>query len=462
MVFSSLTFLLYFLPAVFLGYYLIPRRFRSARNFWLLGFSLLFYGCSGFRFLPLLVLICLVDYFCGFLAASQGSGRKKLGVALAAAVGVGLLGYYKYTGFFTSSLSGLGLPVKVLETVLPVGISFFTFQGLSYVMDVYRKPGLLEKNPLRVMLYVAFFPQLVAGPIVRYEVISHEIPGRRETLSEVTAGLTRFLFGLGKKLLLADAMGQIADAIFAYDAAALPMVLAWLGAISYTFQIYFDFSGYSDMAIGLGQLFGFHFPENFNYPYISRSIREFWTRWHISLSSWFRDYVYIPLGGSRKGQLRRVLNLLLVWLLTGLWHGAAWNFVLWGLWYFLFLMLERLIPKKKPLPGFLGWMGTMLVVMFGWVLFRAPHLGDALRFMGSMVGLGEGLPASAAVYYLKEYRIEWICAALAVLPWKHWLQNRLPEKLTAAASRLLALVLLGLSLLQLVTDSFNPFIYFQF
>lgn len=468
MVFSSLSFLLYFLPAVLVIYYLIPHRALSLRNYWLLAASLLFYGLGGLRFLPLLLAVILLDYLCGLLAASGSQKMRRFAVFLAVAAGIALLGYYKYAGFLTENLAALGLPVAAVQVVLPVGISFFTFQGLSYVIDVSRNPRLCQKNPLYVALYVAFFPQLVAGPIVRYDTIAQSISARQESIAQLSAGLTRFCFGLGKKMLLANAMGEITDGIFSYGAGALPTALAWLGAVAYTFQIYFDFSAYSDMAIGLGQMFGFQFAENFNYPYISRSVTEFWNRWHISLSSWFRDYVYIPLGGNRRGNGRQFLNLLIVWLLTGLWHGAAWNYILWGLWFFLFLVLEKFLLKGRKLPGILGWAVTMLIVVCSWVLFRASGLREAMAYFSSMLGFGQGIPAGAAIYYLKEYWIEWVVSLFAVLPIRphllRYLENRGLSQCTVVQflPKIVALLLLAASYLRLVTDSFNPFIYFQF
>ena len=408
MVFSSLIFLLFFLTALYVCYFIVPRRWRWLRNCVLLVFSLFFYRCGGADYLPLLLASILINYLGGLLAASERPALRKLGLWGAAALGLGLLGWFKYAGFAAENLAALGLPVEVPQIVLPIGISFFTFQGLSYVIDVYRGDARCQKNPLYVALYVALFPQLVAGPIVRYTTVEEEIVQRNESLEEFSQGVVRFLFGLGKKMLLANAMGEIADGVFAQSPETMALSLAWIGAAAYTFQIYFDFSGYSDMAIGRGRMFGFHFLENFNYPYISKSIAEFWRRWHISLASWFRDYVYIPLGGSRCSVGRNVRNMAVVWLLTGLCY------------------------------------------------FR------------SMVGLG-GRPDGQAVYYLLEYWPEWIACVLASLPVKVWVQRSLErrEGLLPALTlewgpKIAALGLLGLSYTKLATGSFNPFIYFQF
>ncbi len=471
MQFSSLIFLLYFLPTLFLCYFLIPARFRGARNFVLLAFSLFFYRCGGARHLPLLLVSIAVNYCGGLLAAPEHSPRvRRIGLWGAVAVGLGLLGWYKYAGFFAANLSALGLPVAVPRIVLPIGISFFTFQGLSYVVDVYRGDAACQRNPLYVALYVALFPQLVAGPIVRYTTVEEEITCRRESLEEFSRGVIRFCFGLGKKMLLANAMGEIADTIFAQPAASLDIVTAWVGAAAYTLQIYYDFSAYSDMAIGLGQMFGFHFLENFDYPYIARSVKEFWRRWHISLSTWFRDYVYIPLGGSRCSARRSVVNLLAVWLLTGLWHGANWTFVLWGLWFGALLLGERWLwgGVLECAPRVLCHAYTLLAVMLSWVLFRANDLGYALGYLHAMFGGGSGA-GRLGIYSILEFWPEWIVGIAAAYPWKRVLAarltargDRLSRAVLTAAPAFLALGLLGLSYIKLVAGSFNPFIYFQF
>lgn len=366
--------------------------------------------------------------------------------------------------------SGGGV-LAVPQIVLPIGISFFTFQGLSYVIDVYRAEAACQRNPLCVALYVALFPQLVAGPIVRYSTVAREITKREETLSQFSQGVVRFLFGLGKKMLLANAMGEIADAVFVLPTDTMAASLAWVGAVAYTFQIYFDFSAYSDMAIGLGRMFGFHFEENFNYPYISRSVNEFWRRWHISLSTWFRDYVYIPLGGSRCSKGRNIFNLTVVWLLTGLWHGANWTFVLWGGWFLLLLLGEKFLwgGALERLPSPLRHIYTMLAVVISWVLFRSASLAYARGYLAAMLGFGGSGVDGQSVYLLLEYWPEWIACVIAALPVRNWLQEKLSAGETRHAAlalewapKLAALALLGLSYIKLATGSFNPFIYFQF
>ena len=470
MVFSSLIFLLFFLTALYVCYFIVPRRWRWLRNCVRLVFSLFFYRCGGADYLPLLLASILINYLGGLLAASERPALRKLGLWGAAALGLGLLGWFKYAGFAAENLAALGLPVEMPQIVLPIGISFFTFQGLSYVIDVYRGDARCQENPLYVALYVALFPQLVAGPIVRYTTVEEEIVQRNESLEEFSQGVVRFLFGLGKKMLLANAMGEIADGVFAQSPETMALSLAWVGAAAYTFQIYFDFSAYSDMAIGLGRMFGFHFLENFNYPYISKSIAEFWRRWHISLATWFRDYVYIPLGGSRCSMGRNIRNMAVVWLLTGLWHGAAWTYVTWGGMMLVLLAGEKYCWGRglSRLPGPVQHLYTIVLVMFSMVMFRSSGIGYGLSYFQSMAGLG-GRPDGQAVYYLLEYWPEWIACVLASLPVKVWAQRSLErrEGLLPALTlewgpKLAALGLLGLSYTKLATGSFNPFIYFQF
>ncbi len=471
MVFSSLVFLLGFLPSLLLIYYLIPRRFRCLRNLVLLGYSLGFYWWGANKLVALMVVSIVINYVGGLLAGQNRKGVARLGVLFASVAGLGLLAWFKYAGFLAQTINDLGFLIPIPQVTLPIGISFFTFQGLSYVIDVYRGDAPIQKNPLNVALYVALFPQLVAGPIVRYTTVMEDISTRQESLDEFAAGVTRFCFGLAKKMVLANAMGQIADGVFNQTAANLDPGLAWVGALAYTFQIYFDFSAYSDMAIGLGHMFGFRFLENFDYPYISISVTEFWRRWHISLSTWFRDYVYIPLGGNRCAKWKHMRNIFVVWLLTGLWHGAAWTFVLWGLWFCLLLLGEKFLWGKvlERAPVILRHVYTMLAVVISWVLFRSVDLTQAWAYLGAMFGQTTGLAQDGqAVYYLLEFWPEWILAILASMPWKHWLQHKLERGGTLAKETLLwfpkatALCLLVVSYVELVTGSFNPFIYFQF
>jgi len=472
MVFSSVSFLVFFLPCLLAVYYLVPKRLRTLRNLVLLLFSLAFYAFGGARYLALLLASVAIHYVCGLFAAPDRAATvRRRAVAAAVVLDLALLGWFKYAGFFALTLRGLGLPLPVPQVVLPIGISFFTFQGLSYVIDVSRGDAACQRDLLRVALYVTLFPQLVAGPIVRYTTVEREIGARDETVEDFASGLVRFLFGLAKKMLLANAMGEAADAVWASDLSSLAAATAWLGALAYTFQIYFDFSAYSDMAIGLGRMFGFRFLENFRYPYIASSVTEFWRRWHISLSSWFRDYLYIPLGGSRRGRAVQVRNLAVVWLLTGLWHGAAWTFVVWGAWFCLLLIGEKFVwgGLLARLPAPLRHVYTMLAVVVSWVFFRAPSLGAAAAFLRVMFLGGAASAGGESVYYLLQYWPEWLLCLAASLPLRDLLRDRLARRGTPAASAVLvagpalcALVLLGAAYVKLVSGGFNPFIYFQF
>ena len=461
MVFSSYTFLFYFLPPLLILYYLIPRRSLGGRNLVLLAFSLFFYFAGGPRHLPLMLLSIAINYVGGLLCAK----RRRWALVLTMAVNLGLLGWFKYAGFVGENLRALGLPLSVPEVVLPIGISFFTFQGMSYVIDVYRGDTPPAKNPLQVALYIALFPQLVAGPIVRYTTVAEELVSRRETFDDFAAGALRFSFGLAKKMLLANNLSLMADE--AFSTAPIGAAAAWLGAIAYTGQIYFDFSGYSDMAIGLGRMFGFHFEENFNYPYLSKSVTEFWRRWHMSLSGWFRDYVYIPLGGSRAGTAKQVRNILLVWTLTGLWHGAAWNFLLWGLYFGVLLLGEKFWWGKalERAPSPLRHLYAMVIVVLGWVLFRCEGLSAVGSYLGAMLGLS-GAGWGQALYFLRQYGVFLVVGAVASLPVKDALrsalQRRKAERTIQWGSALAGLALLGLSFLQLISSTANPFIYYRF
>ena len=469
MLFSSIPFLYTFLPCVLILYFLVP---GWLKNTVLLLSSLFFYAWGEPRFVVFMVIAIVQGYVFGLLAEKfrDRPKRAKLCLWASAVVSLGLLGYCKYADFFISGFNTLtGLSLPLLHVALPIGISFYTFQILSYVIDVYRGDAAVQRDPLKLALYIAFFPQLVAGPIVRYTTVAEEIDERHESVSEFSAGAVRFLFGLGKKMLLANAVARIADAAFA---AVMPSVLfAWLGAVAYTFQIYFDFSAYSDMAIGLGRMFGFHFLENFNYPYVARSVTEFWRRWHISLSTWFRDYVYIPLGGNRCSRARNVWNLFVVWFLTGMWHGASWNFIAWGLWFFVLLVGEKFLWGKalERLPSLVRHAYAMVLVVFSWVLFRAETLTAAAAYFAAMFGSSGVWCGSRVVYYALEFWPELLCCCIAALPVKQWLETALQKRDAAPARavltwgpKLAAMALLACSYCKLVTGSFNPFIYFRF
>lgn len=465
MVFSSMFFLFLFLVATLAVYFLVPARYLRARNLVLLVTSLFFYF-FGEPVGILLMLVSIVgNYFAArFLAAGR---HEKAWLAAAVVLNLAMLGTFKYADFFVTNFNALtGLSLPLPGFAMPIGISFFTFQGLSYVLDVYRRRVPAQRDLINVATYISMFPQLVAGPIVRYETVAAELDCRHETLSRAADGAQRFIYGLAKKMLLSNAMGEIATAIFANDAAQLSAPLAWTGAAAYTFQIFFDFSGYSDMAIGLGHIFGFTFPENFNYPYISRSITEFWRRWHMSLSTWFRDYVYIPLGGSRCGMARQILNILIVWTLTGLWHGAAWNFVIWGLYFALLLTLEKLFLLRllERIPRFAGHIYAVFFILLGWVLFNSPSLSYAGAYCAALFRAPDtAWEVGQALYFLRQYLPEWALCVLFSLPVAPWLRQRFAGRAWYAPTvTAVAAVLFLLSLLSVVSSSFNPFIYFRF
>lgn len=454
MIFSSIPFLYYFLPLALLLCYLVPSR---ARNAFLLLASLVFYAWGEPKYLPVMAAATALGYGFGLAIERFRRFRKPL-LVLSIASSLGFLLYFKYADFFLENLNGLGGKVPLLRLALPVGISFYTFQILSYTVDVYRGEVRAQRNPIDLACYVTFFPQLIAGPIVRYKDIAAQLRDRPQNLDNLRLGSGRFLVGLGKKVLLANLLGEVCAA---WRVTEDPSVLfSWLYAISYTLHIYFDFSGYSDMAIGLGKLFGFSFPENFNYPYISRSVTEFWRRWHMSLGTWFRDYVYIPLGGNRKGKGRQFLNILIVWMLTGFWHGAAWNFLLWGLYFALLLMVEKAgLPVR-------GRFYTLAAVVLGFVLFDASSLSSALACVKGLFGLG-GLPpvSTQGLYLLKSNLVLLAVAILGATP----APKRLWEQLEAKAPRLSAgLAPIGMAALLLVSTaclvdgSYNPFLYFRF
>lgn len=470
MSFGSMVFLFGFLPAVLVCYFLLPARWRTGRNTVLLIFSLAFYCWGGVALLPALLVSCVGNWAAALWAAPGHRGRKAVyGIALAG--NLLMLGYFKYTGFLLENLQALGLDVTVPSIALPAGISFFTFQAMAYLTDVYRGTIPAERSLPRLTLFMAFFPQLLQGPILRYGEFAPALTQRQENSEDAAAGATRFCFGLAKKVLLADSLGVIADAAFS-SGDRLTMSLAWLGGIAYTLQLYFDFSGYTDMAIGLGRIFGFRLPENFNYPYISKSASEFWRRWHMTLSFWFRDYVYIPLGGNRCSRGRQILNLMAVWMLTGLWHGSAWNFVLWGLYYALLLMGEKFLWGKflEKLPAAVRHVYALVLIIIGWVLFRSGSLAQVGQMVAAMFGAAPGgLWQPETAYYLHQFRWELLLAIPASLPVKQVLEERLAVRKGKGAQALLILGpkvlgfgLLGWSVVRLLSSTFRSFLYFQF
>ena len=461
MVFSSIPFLYYFLPAVLAVYFLTPDRGKNAV---LLLASLVFYGWGEPKLLMLMVFTIALFYGCGLAIGRAEQQRwRKLWLIVSIVTSLGLLGLFKYADFFLSTFRDVtGWPIPLLKLALPVGISFYTFQCLSYTIDVYRGKVPAQRNPVTFGAYVALFPQLIAGPIVRYADVVQELEHRTHSWENTALGLRRFLVGLGKKVLLAD---NFALLIRLFRESGEPSVLFyWMYALAFSLNIYFDFSGYSDMAIGLGRVFGFHFPENFNYPYLSQSVTEFWRRWHISLGSWFRDYVYIPLGGNRVSEGRWVCNIRVVWMLTGLWHGAAWNFVLWGLLFAALLLVEKWTPGLPKLPSVLRRFGTLLAVMLSFVLFNAESLSQAGSDFACLFGFG-GLPLVTAQtrYYLTSCTVLFLVGMLGATPVVKAAAERIGR--TKAGNALELVMLLGLLLVctaYLVDGSFSPFLYFRF
>ena len=461
MLFSSIPFLYYFLPAVLAIYFLVP---RSLKNTVLLLSSLIFYGWGEPKYVFLMVATILLFYLCG-LAIDKANSKtwKRIWLIVSVVVSLSLLAIFKYADFFITSFNAsTGLSIPLLRLALPVGISFYTFQCLSYTIDLYRQNVPVQKNPIHFGAYVALFPQLIAGPIVRYIDVARELDHRTHSWENVALGLRRFLMGLAKKVILADNFALLTKLF--RDSQEQSVVFYWMYAIAFCLNIYFDFSGYSDMAIGLGRVFGFHFIENFNYPYLSRNIGEFWRRWHMSLGSWFRDYVYIPLGGNRVSHGRWVFNTLVVWMLTGLWHGAAWNFVLWGLLYAVFLMLEKWLPALKNLPRPLSHIYTMLIVLLGFVLFNAETLTQAGQDFAGLFGFS-GLPLinSQTLYYLRSYGCLFLAGFIGATPLaKRMAMKAENRKWVAILEPIILIALLLICTAYLVDGSFSPFLYFRF
>ena len=460
MLFSSIPFLYYFLPAVLIVYFLVPGK---AKNAVLLLSSLFFYGWGEPKYLALMVFTIASFYGCGLaIETAEKPAMKKFWLTVSVIIGIVLLTVFKYADFFLQSFAAVtGLSIPLLRLALPIGISFYTFQCMSYAVDVYRGNVPAQKNPISFGAYVALFPQLIAGPIVRYVDVARELESRKTTFEDVTYGARRFLIGLSKKILIANQLGQLTE-IFR-SSGEKSILFYWMYAVAFMLHIYFDFSGYSDMAIGLGRLFGFHFIENFNYPYLSRSVTEFWRRWHMSLGSWFRDYVYIPMGGNRVSKMRWVFNILTVWMLTGLWHGASWNFVLWGLLFAVLLLLEKLVFPVGKMPAFLQHLYVLFVVMVSFVLFNASDLAQAGADIAGLFGIG-GIPAVTAesIYYLRSYAGIFALCIVGATPAVKNLAGRIPVKYAAVLEPLMLMGLLLLCTGYLVDGSFNPFLYFRF
>ncbi|MBQ1351461.1 MAG: MBOAT family protein [Oscillospiraceae bacterium] len=475
MLFSSSVFLFLFLPVVLFGYYVVFRKWRLGQNLFLFLASLFFYAWGEPWFVLVMLGSIVLNYFLGLWAGhvySQGGAGRIFIVLGALFVNLGIIFVFKYLDFFIGNFNALlhlSLPMTGIE--LPIGISFFTFQSISYVLDVLRGKGQAQKNPLNVGLYVAFFPQLIAGPIVRYETIAEELQHRKETWSDLAEGICRFIVGLGKKVLIANSLAVIADEAIAKAAGSgLTVSFAWLGAISYVLQLYFDFSGYSDMAIGLGRMFGFHFLENFDYPLTAKSLAAVWRRWHISLGAWFQDYVYFPMGGSRVSKGRTAWNLFVVWLLTGLWHGANWTFLVWGMYYYVFLCLEKFTPLKGFLKRHSAWASVYTLFFFciGEIMFRADTLSIGVTCIASMLGFGaNGWGDPETWFYLWEYKWFFLAGVVCATPVFRSLRRRTDRlermpKWMDAGYALALLVILVVSVSYIVKGTYNPFIYFNF
>ena len=470
MVFSSKIFLFYFLPAVLILYYLI-RRNRKLSNLFLTLVSLLFYAWGEPKFVLVMMASIAVNWLFGLWVDRVHEDRRKAKgvVALMAVFNLGLLGVFKYLTFLMGSVkSWFGLSFPVPQIALPIGISFFTFQAISYVVDVYRGDGKVQKSLINVCLYISFFPQLIAGPIVRYRTVAEEITNRRENLPDFTQGCQRFMVGLCKKLILANQLGLLVDTAFGLEAGNLSVVSSWIAACAYLMQVYYDFSGYSDMAIGLGRMFGFHFLENFNFPFLSKSVAGFWRRWHISLCTWFQDYLYFPLGGSRvKSTWRLLFNMFMVWGLTGLWHGAAWTYVLWGVGFFAIQAIEKLTGMGKWMEkhGAIGHFYAMFFVVTITVMIRSDNLGVAWKFYGTMFGLnGARFWDATAGVFLREYGAFLAASVVCGLPVVAWLRDkvRIPDGALRVAGGAALAVLTVVALSYVIVVDYNPFIYFNF
>ncbi|MBD5638548.1 MBOAT family protein [Clostridium botulinum] len=471
MVFSSQIFIFIFLPLTLLIYYTLGNIFSGNifKNYISLFASLIFYAWGGIKYLPVLCSSIFINYIFGLIIDKLKDKKrfKKFFLLIGIILNLVLLFYYKYYDFLIGNINRISnVTFQYKEIALPIGISFFTFQGMSYIIDIYRKDAKVNKNIISVALYISFFPQLIAGPIVKYKDIDNQIRKRKETMEYFSYGIERFVIGLSKKVIIADTVAGIADTIFSLSNVGIDQPTAWLGAICYTFQIYFDFSGYSDMAIGLGYLFGFKFMENFNYPYISKSITEFWRRWHISLSTWFKEYLYIPLGGNRKGNT--YLNLFIVFLVTGLWHGASWNFVAWGIWNGIFIIIEKIINKKRwyiKIPSFIKTTITMFIVILGWVLFRANGLMDAINYLSIMFGINKATTVTFQFsYFVNKKIVFWMfMSILGCTPvMGNILKSHQNKKIFQIAKTMFIGILLIITIIFIVNSTYSPFIYFQF
>ncbi|NLV86718.1 MAG: MBOAT family protein [Clostridiales bacterium] len=467
MVFSSIIFMFIYLPIVLAVYYFVPWKWR---NPWLFFVNMIFYGWGEPVYILLMLISIMINYISGIFVGKyrdDNKPRAKRILVINIIINLSLLMFYKYFDLFASTLSIIPALdfIKPLGITLPIGISFYTFQNMSYTIDVYRHDGDVQKSFIRFGTYIALFPQLIAGPIVRYKDIASQLDFRSKSPDQFASGVRRFTVGLAKKVLIANNVGVLWDNYAALSATELSFAGSWMGIIAFSLQIYFDFSGYSDMAIGLGRMIGFEFLENFNYPYISKSVTEFWRRWHISLGTWFRDYVYIPLGGNRKGKYRQLLNITIVWALTGFWHGANWTFMLWGLYYAVFLIIEKLwlLERLDKAPNFVGHIYTLFVAVSGWVIFQLNSLSQCAVYYKAMFGLGSGgLYRPEDIYNLASFALVFLISIIACTPLSKNLYNRLPEKAKSFSSAALIIIGLVISTAYLVDATYNPFLYFRF
>lgn len=466
MLFSSTVFIFYFLPITLVLYFISPQKIR---NYVLLVASLIFYAWGGLLYFPLLIFSIVLNYIFGLkIEKYKDDATKKKRILITSIVlNILFLGVFKYTNFIVDNLNAMfNTSIFIMRIPLPIGISFYTFQAMSYVIDVYRNDGKVQKNIFNLALYISMFPQLVAGPIVRYQTVDDQISCREHSYEKFNDGLDRFIVGLFKKIIISNTVGELSTIIYGMSDTTMSVATAWLGAIAYMLQIYFDFSGYSDMAIGLGKVFGFDFLENFNYPYVSKSVAEFWRRWHISLGSWFRDYIYIPLGGNRVSSLKIYRNLFVVWLVTGIWHGASWNFVIWGLYFGVFIMLERLFLQKvlNRIPNFIQHLYLLIIVLIGWVLFSQPDLPSTINYLKVMFGLTEAPFINGyTTFYLKEYSVALLMACIASTPIIKLLGQKFEtNKLIIIGKPIVTCLLFFIVIVYMVNSTFNPFIYFNF
>ncbi|MDL2289348.1 MBOAT family protein [Clostridia bacterium OttesenSCG-928-F22] len=470
MVFSSLNFLFVFLPVVLLGYFIMPRRFRNTLLFIA---SLIFYAWGEPVYIVLMLFSTVVDYLCGLMVhRNRRTSKAKLAVIVSVLINLSLLGFFKYGDFLLENINSLlGTSIPPLNLPLPIGISFYTFQTMTYTIDVYRGEAPLQKNIISFGTYVTLFPQLIAGPIVRYQTVAEQLNDKhRESMDNFASGILKFIAGLGKKVLLANNIGMVWTSISALPTSQMSVLGAWLGLLAFSFQIYFDFSGYSDMAIGLGRMFGFHFLENFNYPYISKSITEFWRRWHISLGTWFKEYVYIPLGGNKRGLPKQLRNIAIVWVLTGIWHGASWNFAVWGVYFCALLLLEKLFLLKllQRVPSLLSHLYTLFFVGISWVIFSFESLPQGLSYIGMLFG-GGGIPLTNAssLYMLQSNAVLLLLLFVACTPLINRLYHKWMDKKQNGVFRGICLnagmvALFVLCIAYLVDSTYNPFLYFRF